>query len=446
MAVGGHYRILCSIMRRNIVHPGASELTYEIREIVAVGERLKTLGVQVYWENIGDPVAKGRNIPLWIREIVADLIMNENTSWGYSPTKGVLATRKYLADIRNAEGGVQISPDDILFFNGLGDAIQTSFMYLHPSSRVLGPNPAYPAHSSAEGAHAKSEHLTYDLLPEKDWLPDLEDMYRKVKYNPNVAGILIINPDNPTGTVYPEAILRGIVEIAREFDLFVMSDEIYASITYGDTPMIPISKVLDNVPGMALKGLSKEIPWPGSRCGWVEFYNKTVDANFATFAKALVDAKQLEVCSTTLPQMALPKIFSHPAYPAHLRSVVDEYAYKAEILIKTLGNVAGLSIVKPKGAFYASPLFNPGVLRNNQTLPIADANVRTYVEQIVTGVPNDKRFVYYLLGATGICVVPLSGMNSQLEGFRITLLEPDIEKFTVTLKKLATAIGEYLTS
>jgi aspartate/methionine/tyrosine aminotransferase len=433
-------------MRRNIVHPGADSLTYEIREIVAVGEKLRQLGVPVYWENIGDPIAKGQTLPVWLKEIVANLVVNEDVSWGYSPTKGVLGTREYLAERRNTEDGVQISADDILFFNGLGDAIQTMFMYLHPSSRVLGPNPAYSSHSSAEAAHAKSEHLTYDLLPEKGWLPDLDDMCKKVKYNPNIAGILIINPDNPTGTVYPREVLEGIVAIAQEFDLFVMSDEIYSSITYGEEPMVPLSAVLEKVPGMALKGLSKEIPWPGSRCGWVEFYNKDVDGNFARFAKALVDAKQLEVCSTTLPQMALPRIFSHPEYPTHLKSVVEAYARKADVLEEAFASIDGVSLVKPKGAFYAAPLFAEGVLRDDQTLPIKNATVRAYIEEIVHDVPNDKRFVYYLLGATGICVVPLSGMNSQLEGFRMTLLEPDAEKFATMVAKLTKSIEAYLKS
>ncbi|MCA9353925.1 MAG: pyridoxal phosphate-dependent aminotransferase [Candidatus Kaiserbacteria bacterium] len=433
-------------MRRDIVHPGAGSLTYEIREIVAVGEKLRDLGVPIYWENIGDPIAKGRKMPEWIKDIVADLVANDDSSWGYSPTKGVLSTREYIAKARNAEGGVEITANDILFFNGLGDAIQTIFMYLNQSARVLGPNPAYSTHSSAEAAHARSEHLTYDLLPENGWLPDLEDLYRKVKYNPSISGILIINPDNPTGTVYPEKVLRGIVDIAREFDLFIMSDEIYASITYGETPMCPLSKVLGDVPGMALKGLSKEIPWPGSRCGWVEFYNQSKDENFATFANSIVHAKQLEVCSTTLPQKALPLIFSHEKYPAHLKEVATEYAKKAEVLAEILNKIEGLSVVKPQGAFYASPLFAEGVLRNDQTLPIEDDKVRAYVEGLVKSVPNDKRFVYYLLGATGICVVPLSGMNSHREGFRMTMLEPDEKKFKDMVERLAAATAQYLQS
>ncbi len=433
-------------MRNNIVHPGADELTYEIREIVGVGEKLKAMGVPIYWENIGDPVAKGHPMPQWIKDIVSDLVANDDSSWGYSPTKGVLATRQFIADMRNHEGGARITPDDILFFNGLGDAIQTSFLYLHHAARVLGPKPAYPTHSSAEGAHARAPHLTYDLLPEKEWLPDLDDLYNKVKYNPQISGILYINPDNPTGTVYPKDVLEGIVDIAREFDLFVLSDEIYANITYNGNPMVPLSQVLGDVPGMAMKGLSKEIPWPGARCGWIEFYNKEKDENFARYVKAINDAKQLEVCSTTLPQKALPKIFSDPRYAAHLKEVAAEYGKKADIMYDILSKVDGLTVTKPKGAFYVSPIFNTGILKATQSLPIANPDVKKYIEEIVKNVPNDKRFVYYLMASTSICVVPLSGMNSHLDGFRMTLLEPDERKFIDMVQRLASGIQQYLKS
>lgn len=433
-------------MRNNIVHHRADELTYEIREIVEVGNKFEKLGVAMYWENIGDPVAKGQKILPWIKDIVAETVKHDDLSYGYSPTKGVLATREYIAGVRNKEGGVQITPDDILFFNGLGDAIATVYTYLNRHSRVLGPSPAYSTHSSAESAHAESSHLTYCLNPYRNWLPDLEDIRNKVKYNPSVAGILIINPDNPTGMVYPEAILRGIVDIAREFDLFIISDEIYANIVYGEQKMIPLSQVLGRVPGIAMKGLSKEVPWPGARCGWIEVYNKDKDPVFARYAKTLVDAKMLEVCSTTLPQKVLPKICSDPKYREHIKEISREYEKKADSLYTTLRDVDEIVAPKPAGAFYASVVFKEGVLRNNQTLPIKDKEVRALVEEITKNIPNDKRFVYYLMGSAGICVVPLSGMNSNLEGFRMTLLEPDAKRFEDMTKLLAKKIKEYCAS
>ncbi|MEK7493596.1 MAG: aminotransferase class I/II-fold pyridoxal phosphate-dependent enzyme, partial [Patescibacteria group bacterium] len=187
-------------MRNNIVHSGAEELTYEIRGIVTVAETLESLGVKIFWENIGDPVAKGEKIPAWIKEIVKQEI-DLDKSFGYCPTKGLLATREFLAAQRNRNGGAHITPDDILFFNGLGDAISKVYTNLNREARVIGPSPAYSTHSSAEAAHADSPHITYGLLPKHDWLPDLDELRNRVKYNPAISGILIINPDNPTGMV-----------------------------------------------------------------------------------------------------------------------------------------------------------------------------------------------------------------------------------------------------
>ena len=116
-------------MRTDIVHIGAGELTYEIRNIVSVGEKLQSLGIDTYWENIGDPVIKGEAIPQWMKEIVADCAMQDLT-YGYCPTRGVLETRQFIAEEVNGHGTVKITPEDIIFFNGLGDAINKIFTFL----------------------------------------------------------------------------------------------------------------------------------------------------------------------------------------------------------------------------------------------------------------------------------------------------------------------------
>jgi len=140
-------------MRNNIVHIGAGELTYEIRAIVDIAEKLNKLGRKTNMENIGDPIAKGEKIPGWMKEIVSGLAM-QDCSYGYCATKGLLQTREFLAERTNQRGGVQISAEDIIFFNGLGDAIQKVYGLLRRESRVIGPSPTYSTHSSAEGAHA----------------------------------------------------------------------------------------------------------------------------------------------------------------------------------------------------------------------------------------------------------------------------------------------------
>ena len=125
-------------MRNTITHPGADNLVYEIREIVGVANHIEKLGQPIIWENIGDPIAKGETVPDWIKEHVANALKDDKT-YAYSPTMGLLETREYIARERNLEGGIQITPDDILFFNGLGDAISKLYRSLQPAARVMGP-------------------------------------------------------------------------------------------------------------------------------------------------------------------------------------------------------------------------------------------------------------------------------------------------------------------
>lgn len=432
-------------MRLNIVYQGADELTYEIRGIVEVAKEVERLGAPIIWENIGDPVAKGEKLPLWVKEIVKKHI-DEDESFAYGPTKGLLSARQFLADKRNKESGTKISAEDIYFFNGLGDAISKTYTYLNRAARVLGPAPAYPTHSSAEGAHAGSAHLTYLLRPERNWLPDLEDLRNKVRYNPNIAGVLIINPDNPTGMVYPRRVLEEIINIAREYGLFVISDEIYGNLWYGKERAVPLAELIGETPGFAMRGISKEFPWPGARCGWIEVYNREKDSLFARYIQTILDAKMLEVCSTTLPQRALPQVMTDGRYQKHLRERAETYSRRADWAYERLSRVNGILAPKPEGAFYTSVVFKDGALRAGQKLSISNPAVREYIEKKVQGEPLDKRFVYYLLGATGICVVPLSGFNSPYPGFRATLLEQDEELFKKTYDTIAGALSSYLSS
>jgi alanine-synthesizing transaminase len=432
-------------MRRTVLHAGAGELVYEIREIVKKAYLFQKMGIEISWENIGDPVAKGTPIPAWMKKIVADLAQ-ENMSYAYCPTKGVLETRQFLAKKNNALAGVQITPEDILFCNGLGDAISKVYQYLDPGARVIGPSPGYSTHSSAEGGHASQPPITYKLNPENHWFPDMDELRNKIKYNPNIVGILIINPDNPTGMVYPESYLREIVGLCAENDLFIIADEIYTHITYNGAKATPLARVIGDVCGISMKGISKELPWPGSRCGWLEFYNTHRDAEFGRLVKAIEDAKMLEVCSTTLPQMAIPPILSHPEFAAHRTAINLDIQKRGDVVYETLKDVPGLIVNKTFGAFYTSIIFKKGVLKPTQKLKVANAEARALVEKMVEGVPLDKRFVYYVLAATGICVVPISSFCSDLHGFRATLLEEDEKKMAFIYQRLRAAIEEYLAS
>ncbi|MCC6836810.1 MAG: pyridoxal phosphate-dependent aminotransferase [Cytophagales bacterium] len=433
-------------MRQQLLSEGAKELSYEIREIVKKAELIRNLGKEIYWENIGDPIQKHHQLPEWIRQIIADLAL-QNDSYSYCPSKGILDTRKFLAEQTNQLGGVQITPDDICFFNGLGDAIAKVYQYITPTSRVIGPSPAYSTHSSAEAAHAGHEPLTYKLDPDNKWYPDLDDLYNKVKYNPNVVGILIINPDNPTGMVYPYETLKRIVEIAKEFNLFLICDEIYINITYNGAKAYSLAEVIGDVPGISMKGISKELPWPGARCGWMEYYNRSKDADFNRFCQALDNAKMIEVCSTKLPQLAIPKILGDARFKTYRDETNRNIGKRSKIISDILRTVPQLTFNETFGAFYNTIIFRQGTLKPGQKIHIEDEQARKLVESWTReNMQHDKRFVYYLLGAKGVCVVPISSFCSELQGFRVTLLEENEAMLIKTFTAIRDGIVEYLAS
>ena len=407
---------------------------------------MQKLGKKIYWENIGDPILKNAVVPDWIKEILTDLV-NDNQTYGYCHSKGVLATREFVAEENNVKGGVQITAEDVLFFNGLGDAIAKLYQFLNPYSRVIGPSPAYSTHSAFEAAHTGKEPLVYNLDPNNKWYPDLDDLRMKVKYNPSIVGILIINPDNPTGMVYPVEILEKIVDIAREYNLFLVSDEIYTNIIYNGVETKALCEILGDVPGIALKGISKDTPWPGSRCGWMEFYNRKSDPEFDRYCNALENAKMVEVCSTTLPQKALPIIHQHPKFQEYLAERRKEVSERSEVIANYLNDIPFITFNRTNGAFYNTIVFKEGALKNGQFLKIENDEARELAESWVNDIQEpDKRFVYYLLAAKGVCVVPLSSFQSELRGFRITLLEEDVDVLNESFGKIAEAINEFCTS
>ena len=423
-----------------------SGMAYEIRNIVGVASKIQQCGIDITWKNIGDPVEKGEHIPDWMKEVLYEII-KEDRSYAYSPTKGVTETREFLAELVNQRGGAQIDKEDIIFFNGLGDAIARAYSSMRVDARIIMPEPTYSTHFLAEVHHASFPPNTYRMNPYRDWHPDIVELERKVKSHDAIVGILVINPDNPTGHVYPKKTLKEIVRIAKEYDLFLVFDEIYRNITYNGQKTLPLSDIVGDVPAMSMKGISKEFPWPGARCGWIEVYNADKDETFARYINAILTQKMAEVCSTTLPQLAIPRLMTHPEYEPYLNNRIRHYEKLSNIAYNIFREVPYIVVNRTNGAFYMTIAFNEAVLNHKQKLHIEEPEARKLVEEIVDHkIEHDKRFVYYLLGATGICVVPLTSFFTHLPGFRITLLEKDESKFEQTVNRIAEKIVEYVES
>ncbi len=422
-------------MRKPLLAAGQEAAHYEIRGIVKKGFEIEASGKTVYWENIGDPVQKGLHVPDWIRDIVANEVL-QSASYAYCDSKGVKSTREYLAAKSTARGGSKVTPDDITFFNGLGDAIARVYGVLNPAARVLMPSPAYPAHSGAEINRIGSKPVSYSLHPENDWLPDPEEVRAVAAANPDVCALLIVNPDNPTGKVYPKHILESLVEVAGEFDLFIICDEIYENLVYRGR-MTRLCEVIGDVPAIVMKGISKEIPWPGSRCGWLEYLNRDKDASFEAFCARIDHGKMTEVCSTTLPQRVIPSIMEHPGYTRWHESLNAGLAEKMNNVQKRFNNIPGFECCGGGGAFYSTVHASKEAM--NSPVPfhnLSDDQLNLIRSWMKPGLNPDYKLVYYLLAVYGICVVPLSSFGTDYYGFRFTLLEQNNTRFNTFLDTL----------
>ena len=418
-------------MRKNLLHIWYKKLSYEIREIVEIANKIEHYWKEIFWENIWDPIEKWEHVPDWMKHIVTEALKEDKT-YAYSPSKWLLETRRYLS-----KNNPKIWVEDIIFFNWLWEAINKTYGYLDLPVRVLWPNPAYPTHSSAEATNSWSDHLTYSLIPENDWNPNLEEIENKVKYNPNVVAILVINPDNPTWIVFKKEILEWIVDIARRYDLFVIFDEIYEKLTFDKKDKVLLADIIGDIPWISMKWISKELPWPWARCGWIEVYNQDKDENFRNYINSIFWSKMLEVCSTTLPQYILPQIYEHPNFKPYLEERIEKYKSRAELANKILWDIDSIIFIKPKGAFYLSVVFKLDKMKLDFTLEVENKDISNYLKSLISkDIRFDRKFCYSLLSETWICLVPLSWFNSIYDWFRMTLLEEDIEKFKFILSTI----------
>lgn len=440
-------------MRQNPFNPNVSLLRYEIREIVDFVQRLQELNPEIVIENenIGDPVAKGWPVPPFLKELIRGQISEEGDKvFGYTHSRGNIETRKWIVSYsKRFSPNSTLDYENILITSGLGAGISAVYHMLPKGMRIIQPSPSYPTHASMESFAAGADPITYKLDPYNNWQPDLEDLEAQLQTHGDIVGILLINPNNPTGAVYSAETIEKIVQLAEKYKVMIISDEIYFRLVYNGHNFVQITEVAQNrVPLIVMRGLSKDVPWPGGRCGWLEFHNTHLDEDFKKYADSVKKRVLMEVCSVTLPQFLLPKIYEHPEFDKWLSSYNAHLEKNSQEIYEILSTVKGLKVNRTDGAFYMMPVFEAGVLNDKQALPIEHEGLRKFVEEVVAkpGLPPDKRFVYYLLAHTGICSVPASSFFSPHYGFRITTLDFHPDRLKEIYQKLAKAIEAYLAS
>lgn len=384
---------------------------YDIRgPVMDEAMRMEARGAKILKLNIGNPAPFGFSAP---DEVILDLIYNLRSCEGYSDSQGLFSARKAIMQYCQLKGIPNVGIRDILTGNGVSELItMTMQALLNNGDEILVPAPDYPLWTAAITlSGGKAVHYICD--EQSDWYPDIEDLRSKV--TDRTKGIVVINPNNPTGALYPKEILEQIVQVARENDLIIFADEIYDRLVLqGEGEHIALASLAPDLLTLCFNGLSKSHRVAGFRCGWVCLAGDKSHA--AGFIEGLNLLAKMRLCSNVPAQSIIQT--SLGGYQS-----VDEYLCpggriyeQRDLIYSILNSIPGISVVKPKAAFYIFPK----------------------VDTARFNIHSDEQMALDLLRQKKILVTAGTGFNwSTPDHFRIVFL-PDL----VELKDA----GERLTS
>ena len=385
---------------------------YDVRgPVVDEAARMEEDGMEILKLNIGNPYPFGFSAP---QEVILDMLSNVRTSQGYSDSKGIFSARKAIMQYAQLRGIPGVTINDIYTGNGVSELINLCMQaLLDNGDEILIPAPDYPLWT-ATATLAGGNVVHYICDEQSDWYPDIEDMRKKI--NDRTKAIVIINPNNPTGALYPKEVLQQIVDLAREHQLIIFSDEIYDRLVMDGKEHVSIASLAPDLFCVTFSGLSKSHMIAGFRIGWMILSgNKNIARDYIEGIKML---SNMRLCSNvpaqSIVQTALGGHQSVNDYIVPGGRIYEqrEYVYKA------LTDIPGISAVKPQAAFYMFP------------------KIDTKKFNIV----NDEKFALDLLRDKKILIVQGSGFNwHQPDHFRVVYL-PRIE----VLKEAVGKIGEFL--
>ncbi|URA11276.1 pyridoxal phosphate-dependent aminotransferase [Thermospira aquatica] len=373
---------------------------YDIRgPVVAEAQRLEQEGYNIIRLNTGNPPRFGVDAP---DEIIHDVAYNLREAQGYTHEKGVFSARKAVMQYYQLKGIQDISIDDIYIGNGVSELILLSLQALLDSGdEVLVPIPDYPLWTGAVTlSGGKAIHYICD--EEANWYPDLADIRKKI--TPRTKGIVVINPNNPTGSVYPREILEEIIKIAVEHKLIIFSDEIYEKIVYEDAKAYCIASMTDETLVLTYNGLSKSHRIPGFRVGWLLLSGKK---EWATdYIEGLNLVASMRLCSNVPAQYAIQTALGGYQSIDDLVRPGGRLREQRDYSYQLLNDIPGITCVKPMGALYLFPKVD--VKRFN--------------------IKDDMKLVYDILRTKHILLVQGTGFNwPKPDHFRFVFL-PDIKE------------------
>ena len=391
------------------------DVCYDIRgPVLEEAKRLEEEGRRIIKLNIGNPAPFGFQAP---EEVLVDVIRNLPNAQGYSDSQGLLSARTAVIQHYQAQGLDVEDVDDVWLGNGVSELISLSLQaMLDNGDEVLIPAPDYPLWTATTSL-AGGTPVHYLCDEAKGWQPDVEDLAAKI--TPRTKAIVIINPNNPTGAVYPEATLRAIADLARQHNLVVLADEIYDKILYDDAVHVPFAKIAPDVFTLTFNGLSKAYRLAGFRSGWMLVTGPKKHAT--SYLEGITILANMRLCANVPAQHAIQLCLGGRQSIRDLILPGGRLREQRDATVESLRAIPGVSVVQPKGALYAFPRLDP------ERYPIKD----------------DQQFILQLLREQHVLVVQGTGFNwPSPDHFRIVTL-PRSEDLTEAIGRIGTFLSGY---
>ena len=328
------------------------EVRYDIRgPVMDEAVKMELNGERILKLNIGNPAPFGFTAP---DEIIRDMIRNLHECEGYSESKGLFTARKSIMQYYQLKGVKGVDINDIYIGNGVSELITLSMhALLNPGDEILVPAPDYPLWTaSVNFAGGKPVHYMCD--EQNEWNPDVEDIKKKI--TKNTKGIVIINPNNPTGALYSDEVLKEIVEVARKHDLMLFADEIYDRLVMDGLTHTALASLAPDVPCVSFNGLSKSHRVAGFRVGWLVVSGDK--KKMAGYIKGLNLLSSMRICSNVPAQSIVQTALGGFQSVDELLLPGGRIYEQRKCVYEALSNMDGVSVVKPKAAFYIFPKFD----------------------------------------------------------------------------------------
>jgi alanine-synthesizing transaminase len=392
-----------------------ASVCYDIRgPVLEKARQMEEDGHKIIKLNIGNLAVFGLEPP---DEIVQDMIRNLSGAAGYTDSKGLFAPRKSVVHYCQEKGIKGVTVDDVYLGNGASELIVMAINALcNEGDEVLLPAPDYPLYTAAV-ALSGGRPVHYICDEQQDWYPDIADI--RAKITPRTKAIVVINPNNPTGALYPDSLLREIIEVAREHQLIVMADEIYDKTLYDGHTHTSLASLADDVLFLTFNGLSKNYRSCGYRAGWMVVSGEKRHAK--DYIEGLNMLASMRLCANTPGQLAIQTALGGYQSIKDLVAPSGRLCKQRDLAYDMLTQIPGVSVVKPKGALYMFPRLDP------KLYPIAD----------------DQQFAYELLAEEKVLIVQGTGFNwPQPDHFRLVFL-PNSDDLTDAINRIARFLDGY---